>query len=498
MNSRPYEAIVIGSGLGGGAAAYALSRAGFRTLLLERGGWVKRDALDWSPRGILIDQRYRSRSPVQVEADGDRQSVYPNEAVGGMSVFYGGASLRLREKDFSSWPIDYASMEPYYTQAEHLLEVHGLAGADMHEPPRSGDYRFGEIELTAPAKRIRKAGNALGHRPFRIPLALNFTNNERPLCIRCSTCDGFPCRIEAKNDVAMTLLAKAQAFDLTVMPGMIVLQLEARNGRVVRVRCLDGTSGRAVNFNAKIVILSAGALHSPAILLRSGLERFGNHRLVGRFLMRHCNAVVTGLFPFRTNPDRTFHKQLCFTDFYEDMRERSGTSVGTIQDIYTPAPEVLKHYAPIGYGNLSAFVAQYVQNLLCIAEDEPQYDNRVHLTARRDDYGISVTGVVHRYSDGDRLRRKYLTDRAGRILKQAGGLFRRVYKLETFSHAVGSLRFGSRTEDSVLDEFCRFRGIDNLFVLDGSFMPTSGGVNPSLTIAANALRVADVIHAEFG
>ena len=122
----------------------------------------------------------------------------------------------------------------------------------------------------------------------------------------------------------------------------------------------------------------------------------------------------------------------------------------------------------------------------------------MHLTARRDDYGISVTGVEHRYSDGDRLRREYLTDRAGRILKQAGGLFRRVYKLETFSHAVGSLRFGCRAEDSVLDEFCRFRGIDNLFVLDGSFMPTSGGVNPSLTIAANALRVADVIHTESG
>lgn len=498
MNSGPYEAIVIGSGLGGGAAAFALGRAGFRTLLLERGGWVKRDAQDWSPRGILIDQRYRSRSPVEVEGEGGRRSVYPNEAVGGMSVFYGGASLRLREKDFSNWPIDYTAMEPYYTSAEDLLEVHGQAGADPHEPPRSGAYRFGGIELTPPAKRIYEAAKALGHRPFKIPLALNFTNRDRPECIRCSTCDGFPCRIEAKNDVALTLLAKAQAFDLTVMPGIIVLRLETRNGRVVRVRCLDGASGRTVDFSAKIVILSAGALHSPAILLRSGLERLDNHRLVGRFLMRHCNAVVTGLFPFRTNPDRTFHKQLCFTDFYEDLRGRLGTAVGTIQDIYTPAPEVLKHYAPFGYRHLTAIMARYLQNLLCIAEDEPQYENRVHLTTRRDEYGIAVSGVVHRYSDRDRLRREYLTDRARGILKQAGGLYHRIYNVDTFSHAVGSLRFGNRARDSVLDASCRFRGIDNLFVLDGSFMPTSGGVNPSLTIAANALRVADVIHAEYG
>lgn len=498
MSLRHYEAIVIGSGLGGGAAAFALSRAGFRTLLLERGGWAKRDAQDWSPRGILIDQRYRSRSPVEVEDDRGHHSMYPNEAVGGMSVFYGGASLRLREKDFSSWPIDYPAMEPYYTKAEHLLEVHGQAGVDEYEPPRSGGYRFGGIELTPPAKRIYDAAKALGHRPFKIPLALNFANKDRPVCIQCSTCDGFPCRIEAKNDVAMTLLGQAQASDLIVMPGMIVLKLETRNGRVVRVRCLDGTTKREVEFSAKVVILSAGALQSPAILLRSGLERLDNHRLVGRFLMRHCNAVVTGLFPFRTNPDRVFHKQLCFTDFYEDLRERLGTSVGSIQDIYTPAPEVLKQFAPFGYGNLAAFMARYLQNLLCIAEDEPQFENRVHLTSRLDDYGIAVTGVVHRYSDGDRLRRKYLTDRARRILKKAGGLYHRIYNIETFSHAVGSLRFGNRARDSVLDESCRFRGIDNLFVLDGSFMPTSGGVNPSLTIAANALRVADVIHAEYG
>ena len=191
-----------------------------------------------------------------------------------------------------------------------------------------------------------------------------------------------------------------------------------------------------------------------------------------------------------------FHKQVCLTDFYEDMRAESGKAVGVIQDIYTPRPEVLRHFAPLGYRNLAGFASKFLQNLLCIAEDEPQFENRVGLSPEKDVYGLEQLQVEHEYSPGDYSRRDYLVERAKKILKAAGGYVPKVYKIDTFSHAVGTLRFGDDSEESVLDRDCRFRGMENLFVLDGSFMPTSGGVNPSLTIAANALRVADRIRSE--
>lgn len=494
-----YDAVIVGSGFGGAAAAYSLVEAGWKTLLIERGGQVQRDKLDWDPREILIRPRYRSRSPLLVKQYGARQfsRVYPNEVVGGLSVFYGGASLRLRQADMARWPISYAELEPHYGRAEQLLGVHGQAGQDPHEPPRSSDYPAGPIALTEPARRIHAAARKLGLRPFPIPLAINFSSHARPLCIQCSTCDGFPCRIEAKNDVAVTLLAQAQEKGLEIAAGTIVRRLIEEKGRIIAVECMDRESRQERSFAGRVVVLAAGALHSPAILLRSRLEGFAQHRRIGRFLMRHCNAVASYVFPFRTNPEQVFHKQLCFTDFYEEMRERLGTAVGVIQDIYTPTAEVLRHAAPRGFKTAAGLLGGFIQNLLCIAEDDPQEENRVWLADERDDYGMELVAVEHRYSRDDRARRDFLVARAGEVLRRAGGLIPYTYEIDTFSHAVGTLRCGTSAAESVLDADCRFWGIENLFVLDGSVIPASGGVNPSLTIAANALRVADRITAQY-
>ena len=480
-------------------AAHALSAAGIKTLLLERGGWARRDDLDWDQWNILVEQSYRSESPLLVKQYRDRQhrKTYSNEVVGGGSVFYGAASLRLRENDFAGWPITYADLESYYTRAEAQLGVHGQAGRDRCEAPRSEDYPFASIELTRPAQRIYEAARKLGYQPFKIPLAINFRNQERPLCIRCITCDGFPCKIEAKNDLATTLLREAQDFGLQIMPGIIAGRLVEEKGRIAAVECIDKSTRKTFSLSSKLVILSAGTLHSPAILLRSNLEGYEHHKLIGRFLMRHCNSVVSGFFPFRTNPEQIFHKQLCFTDFYEDRREEFGTAVGVIQDVYTPSAEVIGHFAPRGLRWLAALAAPFLQNLLCIAEDDPQFDNAVGLAAEKDAYGLELVKLTHRYTENDCERRDYLIDKAKKVLKAGGGLTSYVRMIPSFSHAVGTLRFGRSPQESVLDENCRFWGVDNLFVLDGSFLPTSGGVNPSLTIAANAFRVSDHIIEHF-
>ena len=242
-----------------------------------------------------------------------------------------------------------------------------------------------------------------------------------------------------------------------------------------------------------IAIVAAGALQSPAILLRSELDRFSQGDLIGRFLMRHCNAVVAGIFPFRTNPEGVFHKQLCFSDFYEDFRDQDDMALGVIQDIYTPSPEILKYHAPSGFKNAAAFSAGWLQNLLCVAEDEPQYDNRVTLAEHKDAYGVERAQVAHCYTDRDRDRRDYLVGKTKQILRKAGAFFFHTHQIDSFSHGVGSVRMGNDEEASILTADCQFRGLDNLFVVDGSVFPASGGVNPSLTIAANALRVANGI-----
>ncbi len=495
MKSDYYDAVVVGSGFGGSLTAYILAKAGLQTVLVERGGWAQRDELDWNQREILLKQRYRSKAPLLVKQYGavDYEPLFSNEVVGGLSVFYGGASLRLRKTDFAAWPIDYEELEPFYSQAEQLLMVHGESGADLDGPPRSQPYPKPSPLLSPPAERIYKAAKRLGYAPFKIPLAINFTDPGRRLCIKCNTCDGFPCRIEAKNDLSVTVLKRAQEFGLEIVAGAIVAELQADRGKVDRVVFVGKESKERFSVGAGIVLVGAGALHSPGLLQRSGLG--SDHRFFGRCLMRHCNAVASYLFPRATNPDNLFHKQLCFTDFYEDLRPAHGTAVGVIQDIYTPSPDVLYHYAPSGLKRLASLASRRIQNLLCIAEDEPQLNNRVSLASERDEYGLQIVKADHAYSVRDMERRDYLVRRAKRVLRAAGGLVSFTHDIDTFSHAVGTLRFGNDKDESVLDSNCRLRGTDNVFVVDGSFMPTSGGVNPSITIAANALRVASLITA---
>ena len=489
MSRSIHDAVVIGSGLGGALAALRLSEAGARVAVLERGRWPRRDRTDWDPQAILNDLRYRGPTPLSVRQRGARRfrPLPMNETVGGMSVFYGGASLRLRPADFDRWPFGYEDLEPWYAEAEHLLGVHGSAGADPLEPPRSSAYPFPAVPCSPPAERIRNAGEALGHHPFPIPLAIDFTGAGGSRCVRCNTCDGFPCAIEAKNDAA-GLLRHAERKDLVVRAGVVVRRLALRGERVVRACCADQESGDPLAFEAPLFVLAAGALGSPAILLRSGLGR-GANPPVGRFLMRHCNAVVAALFPFETNPGQVFHKQLCFTDFYEERRASEGLAVGVIQDICTPDAAVVRRAAGRAGGFfLRPAVVRRLQNLLCVAEDEPNPDNRVTLAPETD--GVRVE---HRYRKSDERRLALLTRRAKRILRAAGGLATHVWPISSFSHAVGTLRMGERADEAPLDPSGRFRGLDNLFVTDGSTFPASGGVNPSLTIAAGALRIADGI-----
>jgi choline dehydrogenase-like flavoprotein len=511
MTKEHWDAIVIGSGFGGSTVALKLAAAGVRVIVLERGRWADRDDSAWDSRAIQVDRKYKSRTPYEVDERKGREITHPDETVGGKSVFYGAASFRLRSEDFHvrsrfgraglesvppmDWPIDYSDLEPFYCEAEREIGVAGVAGADPTEPFRSSDYPAAPPAYGTSARLIATAAAKLGLNPFPMPLAINFEGSrERPKCVMCMTCDLFPCKVCAKNDLSVTLLPKAQRDGAVVRERTVVKHLSMSGGRVKEVECLDVESGRAFTLTCDLCVVSCGPIASAALLLSSGLDQVEpNGRLLGRYLMRHCSGIVIGIFPFKTNPERQFHKQFAITDFYFG-HETGGPEGpwGMIQALQTPPPEFVRETAPYPQpiGTIGAKTLPYHAYLLCIAEDLPNIDNRVEVDHRHvDPFGSPIAQVYHKYSSRDLMARQALYREAARILRKAKSLIRVRLPIHTYSHALGTARFGTDPEQAVLDPWCRFFGISNLYVVDGSFMPSSAGVNPSLTIAANGLRV---------
>ena len=482
MREERYDAIVIGSGFGGAMAAHALIDAGLSVLMLERGDWVARGPENWASEGVgPLTPHYSTASRTF-------------HCVGGPSVFYGGVAFRFRAGDFdhtpeiagdsgACWPWSYRDLEPYYTEAEQLLGVAGAAGADPTESERSGPYPQRPATLAPISKRIECAARELGCRPFPLPLAINYSrDSSRQACVRCGTCDGFACAIGAKNDLATVVLRPLIRRGLELRTNSLVTRLTTTRGRVAGVVAIDRDTGRTTTYRARAVLLAAGALASPRLLLASGLCPLNSAgHLVGRYLMRHYNEIVFGIFPKPPNPSGEFHKQLAIHDYYfghPSIPTPLG-KLGGIQQLATPPVALVRAQLPGPLGPVLAPWVNHLTGLLTIAEDQPRHENRV-----------AMDGVTHRYSDRDVAASRALTSRARAILRRAGawGFYR--HRIETFSHAVGTVRTGVDPASSPLDEDCRFRGLDNLWVVDGSVMPTSAGVNPSLTIAAIALRAA--------
>jgi choline dehydrogenase-like flavoprotein len=501
-----YDALVIGSGFGGMMAAHTLVHSGLRVLMLERGDWVVRSPETWHGDQVgPLGRHCHTESPYDVYDGRGRSTTGAFFCVGGPSVFYGGVALRFRAEDFESnpdieagsgaaWPYSYADLEPYYMEAERIIGVAGVAGADPTEPPRSAGYAEPPAPLAPVSARIAGAARELGFTPFPLPLAINYgAAPQRNRCIGCGTCDGFACAIGAKNDLATSVLPGLLERGLELRPRTVAVRILADRGQVTGVVAQDTRSQEQRVYRAKRVILAGGALASPHLLLASGLQRNnpGGH-VVGRYLMRHLNRIVFGLFPGAPAPDGRFHKQIAIYDLYfGDPSVQQRGKLGGIQQIGTPPASLVRQQLAGPLGAIAARLCGLVTGLLTIAEDQPQFENRVTLDPRHPDrHGLPRLVISHRYSRRDDAASRVLLRTARNVLRRAGALASYQHGIRTFSHAVGTVRMGVDPRTSALDQYGRFRGLDNLYVLDGSFMPRSGGVNPSLTIAANALRSA--------
>jgi choline dehydrogenase-like flavoprotein len=453
---------------------------------------------------------YNKEIPYDVVGQSHGPTIGGYACVGGPSVFYGCVAFRFRARDFegdpgvvagsgAAWPFRYDELEPYYAEAERLLAIAGDDAGDPTAPPRSAGFPQPPAPLAPVSERLARAAVGLGLSPFHLPLAINHAAGAgRNACVACRTCDTYACAIEAKNDVATMLIKPLVARGLTLLTDTVVTRLEADGACVTGVHVWRKDAQRAEVIAADRVLLAAGAIGTPHLILASGLDaRSPARAAVGRYLMRHANAMVFGFYPSRPDPEHRFHKQLALNDWYfgdPGADDCEGlTKLGGVQQMMTPPRALVAAHLPRGTRALAALTEQ-LTGLLCIAEDQPRADNGVTIDpARRDAFGLPRLTIRHAYSGRDEQAVRALIVRAKRVLAATGALFAHTHRVKTFSHAVGTVRMGDDPHAAPLDATNAFRGLDNLYVVDGSALPTSAGVNPSLTIAAVALRAAAAI-----
>ncbi|SDJ08160.1 GMC family oxidoreductase [Salipiger marinus] len=499
MTARHYDVVIVGAGVGGGAMANRLAATGARVLMIERGTYLPREADNWSVKAVFHDKKYTT---AETWRDRSGKAFNPSTFyyVGGNSKFFGAATVRFRKEDFEdleheggtapAWPVSYDEFAPYYDEAERLMGTHGTAGEDPIEPPRSGPFPHPAIghepEIQAIADKLR----GKGLRPFSLPIAID--RHEGGACIRCATCDGFACKLGAKNDAEVRLVGPA------LKTGLVDLILETK-----ALRFLTDATGRKVTgieveqdgqrrtIHGDLFISAAGAINSAALLLRSandkhpgGLGNTSSDQL-GRNYMAHNNTAMMAVHPFRKN-GVTFQKSLAINDFYlaNDVRPYP---LGNIQGLGKLQGGMLTASVPFIPEWLMDRFAERSVDWWLMSEDLPDPDNRITLDS---DGTIRVN-----YTANNLKAHRELVKHWSGVMRSLGYPIILTQKMDiTVSmHQCGTARFGTDPATSVLDANCKAWDLDNLYVVDASFLPSSTGFNPSLTIVAQAIRTAEHI-----
>jgi choline dehydrogenase-like flavoprotein len=507
-----YDIIVIGSGAGGSTIAHALAPTGLQILVLERGDYLRRSKDNWNVKSVFVDEAYTTEERWLDKAG---RSFRPGNHyyVGGNTKFYGAALLRFRESDFKrtvhhggispAWPIGYEDLEPYYTRAERLYHVHGERGIDPTEPPASAPYAYPRVSHETRIAELAADLERLGLHPFPLPVGilLDESDPQRSPCIRCETCDGFPCLVEAKADAHVIALRPALAHDnVTLMTNAFVKRLETSpSGREVTNVVID-RGGREERVSGDVVIVSTGAVNSAALLLRSAND---NHPaglanasgVVGRHYMAHNNSAMIALSKKRN--ETVFQKTLGVNDYYYGDPNFEHP-MGHVQMLGKSQPDMFHADAKFAPAFVLEKMATHALDFWFTSEDLPDPENRV--TLERD-------GTIRlSYTENNLEGHRRLVETFKRNLEALGcephwlpnaAYLRKKIPLAGVAHQNGTVRFGHDPATSALDVNCKAHELDNLYVVDGSFFVSSTAVNPALTIMANALRVAEVIAERF-
>lgn len=500
-----YDIIIIGTGAGGGTLARKLAPTGKKILILERGDYIPREKENWDTEEVFLKARYKAK---EKWTDKNGKSFHPgiHYCVGGNTKVYGAALLRMREQDFlevkhhggisPAWDLKYSDFAPYYLEAEKLYSVHGLRGSDPTEPTETNAYSLPPLEHEPRIQQLFDDIEKLGLKPF--PLPIGFRNEEKngESKVILDRFDGFPDPTESKADAHIVGIKEALKYNnITLETNSYVSHLltDSSGTKIKSVEVIR--QAQTISYSADIVVVSAGAINSAALLLRSANEMHPNglangSDVVGRNYMAHNNSAMIAL---STKPNPTkFGKTFAINDFYFGADDFE-FPLGHIQTLGKSDAFMFKEDAPsFAPGLILEYMAKHALDFWMTSEDLPQPENRVTLD--------KTGNIILSYTENNLEGHKRLQKKLRWILEHSGCethlLPNNLYlgkkiPLAGTAHQCGTIRFGNDPKTSALNTNCRAHQVENLYVVDGSFFPSSSAVNPALTIMANALRVGN-------
>lgn len=503
VNTTAVDVVIVGTGMGGSTAARALADTGASVLMLERGDFLPAEDENWSPDSNYAQHRYKNAEPWKT-AKGRAFTPGVHYYVGGNTKVFGAALPRFRREDFQeiehlggtspAWPISYDELEPYYGLAEQIYRVHAQEGDDPTDPTRSWDFPYPPVPHEPVIDRLADALRGQGLHPYRIPLGVDIRIDGT--CLRCGTCDGYPCKVRAKSDAEVcAVLPALNAQNVKLWTNAYVERINVDSSGTTASSVTGERAGEPFTVRAGQVLVACGAGNSAALLLRSTSAShengLGNARdTVGRNYMVHNNSVLVAVHPRKKNPT-VFQKTLAVNDFYGPDNSSCRYPLGNLQLIGKIHEGTLKGARPLLSRRIRSYVADRSIEWWVMSEDIPDPDNRITLST---DGSI----VVH-WKPTNIEAHHGLLRAAKKMMRQAGYplIFTETMGIETNSHQCGTLRMGEDVTASVVDPDGRVHGLTNVYVVDSSVFSSSSASNPALTIAALSLRTIDRIIASW-
>lgn len=483
--------------MGGATVAAGLAGSGAKVMILEKGERLLDSPETRDARAIFQRGHFR---PKEMWLDKDRKSFNPGNyhVVGGNTKFYGAVLFRYRSQDFEAlefpgggvspaWPFPYEELEPWYCRAEQLYQVRGTTDEDPTEPFHSRGYAFKPVPDEPAIAKVRERLRAVGLHPSSLPLGVDI---ERWLARAQTPFDAYPDTLTGKMDAESCGLAAAlKDPNIELVTGADVCRLETdQANRIATVVYLH--KGEEKRISPKLVILAAGAVRSSTLLLSCADGRNSNGLAnssdqVGRNFMNHNATFMLAIDP-RTVNDSVYQKTIHFNDFYFDDGKGSGP-LGQVQLLGRVTAPILKTRVPLAPEFLLSAMSRRSVDWYLVSEDLPRPESRVRLDGRQ---------IILDWHFSNMQAHETLVARVKERMRAAGYpiILSQLVDGRLPSHQCGTTRIGTDPATSVSDPWCRSFDHRNLFIMDAGFLPTSAAVNPSLTVAAQALRVADHIR----